>query len=78
MFSTCHRARRDNPQGFWPGLVAIELQIEPINVDCRPILDGNPGGNRMVPFAVWWDSEIVYYNAGRKIKRRQLVLLTFT
>lgn len=28
----------------------------------------------MVPFTAWWDGEVVHYAAGRRIKRRQLVL----
>jgi hypothetical protein len=29
--------------------------------------------HRLVPFSAWWDGEVVYYGAGRRIKRKRLV-----
>jgi len=34
----------------------------------------SPAAHRNAPVSAWWDGEVVYFGAGRKIYRRQLVL----
>jgi hypothetical protein len=74
ILSTCRRTRMDNPNGFWPGLVQILIDVKHVTVTSRPKFDATPGGHRMVPFRTWWEGEVVYFGAGRTIRRNRLVL----
>ncbi|MBC8115656.1 MAG: hypothetical protein H7062_14830 [Candidatus Saccharimonas sp.] len=74
MHSTCRRTRTDNPNGYWPGLVQIHIDVEQITISCTPVLDETPHGHRMVPVDTWWSGEVVFFGETHTIRRNKLVL----
>jgi hypothetical protein len=74
MLSTCGKRLTDNPNGYWPGLVQIEIDIAVETLRAKPKFNATPGSHRMVPFSAWWDGEVVYFGSGHKIKRNRLIL----
>ena len=69
LLSTCGRRPSNPPNGYWPALVQIDIDVALRSVDCRPILDARPGAHRFIPFNRWWYDEIVYVGGGHHIRR---------
>jgi hypothetical protein len=74
ILSTCGKPTTNNPEGYWPGLVQIVIDLAQETMKSNPKFNATPGAHRMLPFSAWWDGEVVFYGGGRRIKRKQLVI----
>jgi hypothetical protein len=74
MLSTAGKRVRNDPRGYWPALVHIDIDVAQKTVMARPTFNDRPSAHRMIPFSAWWDGEAIYAAAGHRIKRKALVL----
>ena len=75
MLSTAGR-RKSNPNsnGYWPALVHIDIDMARKTVTARPTFNDRLAAHRVLPFSAWWDSDVIFAAAHRKIKRNRLVV----
>ncbi|OAI48212.1 hypothetical protein AYO44_07570 [Planctomycetaceae bacterium SCGC AG-212-F19] len=74
LLSTCGQRASTYQDGFWPGFLQARICIEPPSTEFHPNLGTRPGCHKQVLLSYWWHTEMVFFCAGRKFKRKQLVL----
>lgn len=74
LLSTCSTRKSDDPREYWLGFLQVTMEAGRQGLRCEPLFGTKPSMHRVVPFTGWWDGETVYFGAGRKIRRKTVIL----
>jgi hypothetical protein len=74
VLSTAGKRVSTHPQGFWPALIQMVYDVEHNTLRCNPTFGIRSAAHRFIPATAWWDGELVFFSAGKRFKRKPLVL----
>ena len=67
-------ANKQYPHNPVPTIGLVIMQVGPEGAKYIPLLCGDIGQNRKVPFQKWWDKIVIAYTRNNKLTRRDIIL----